>query len=369
MSRLASSRSAGGSFARWPRLPGSSAAARRLEDSIARVAEFDCPVLLTGETGSGKEEIARAIHAAGPRATKPFISVNCGGLVATLAESQLFGHEKGAFTGADGPTFGVFRAADGGVVFLDEIGEMPIDLQPKLLQVLQRLEVMPVGSTRGHHVDVMVIAATNRDLDAAVAEGAFREDLFYRLNTVCLTVPPLRERKDDIPRFIGLFSAHFAGRYGRPRWWPSPDVLARLVEHPWPGNVRQLAQFVQRIYVFEDRADEVLQELFAEAGDAGLPTEIPHGGALPSAATEPGFAAGPRSMTAVANEPPLPVFNLEELRRMAVRQCLAATGGHRGRAASMLGVSLNTMTRLVAEACPELAAAVKSGRKRSVKPK
>lgn len=369
-SRLATTRLAGtGAAGRWPRLTGRSAAIARLEDSIARVAEFDCPVLVTGETGSGKEEVARAIHAAGPRASKPFISVNCGGLVATLAESQLFGHEKGAFTGAVGPSLGAFRAGDGGVVFLDEIGEMPMELQPKLLQVLQRLEVMPVGSTRGHHVDVQVIAATNRDLDAAVADGTFREDLFYRLNTVHLTVPPLRERKDDIPRFVSHFSAHFADKYGRPQWRPSADVLVRLVEHPWPGNVRQLAQFVQRIYVFEDRADEVLRKLFAEAGDAGLPAEVPHGGTLPPAASEPALAAGPRSMTAVANEPTLPVFNLEELRRMAVRQCLAATGGHRGRAAAMLGVSLNTMTRLVAEACPELAAAVRSGRKRSVKPK
>lgn len=370
VSRLASSSREHGKVAgRWPRLTGRSAAVARLEDSIARVAQFDCPVLVTGETGRGKDEIARAIHAAGPRASKPFISVNCGGLVATLAESQLFGHEKGAFTGAVGPSLGAFRAADGGVVFLDEIGEMPTELQPKLLQVLQRLEVMPVGSTRGHHVDVQVIAATNRDLDAAVADGAFREDLFYRLNTVHLTVPPLRARKEDIPRFVSHFSAHFAGKYDRPQWWPSPDVLSRLVEHAWPGNVRQLAQFVQRIYVFEDRAEEVLRKLFEESGGDGLPAEIPNGGTLPPAASEPALAAGPRSMTAVANEPTLPVFNLEELRWMAVRQCLAATGGHRGRAAAMLGVSLNTMTRLVAEACPELAAAVKSGRKRSVKPR
>ena len=345
-----SSRSGGGSSTgRWPRLPGRSAAAGRLEDSIARVAQFDCPVLLTGETGSGKEEVARAIHAASPRGSKPFISVNCGGLVATLAESQLFGHEKGAFTGAVGPSLGAFRAADGGVVFLDEIGEMPIELQPKLLHVLQRLEVTPVGSSRSHHVDVQVITATNRNLDAAVAEGTFREDLFYRLNTVHLTVPPLRSRKEDIPRFISHFSAHFAGKYERPQWWPSPDVLAQLVEHPWPGNVRQLAQFIQRIYVFEDRAGEVLRKLFAEA--------------------DSNVAADASPPAVVSNEPTLPVFNLEELRRMAVRQCLATTGGHRGRAAAMLGVSLNTMTRLVAEACPELAAAVKSGRKRSVKPK
>ncbi len=365
-----SSRSGSGvSIGRWPRLAGRSAAVAGLEDSIARVAQFDCPVLLTGETGSGKEEVARAIHAAGPRVSKPFISVNCGGLVATLAESQLFGHEKGAFTGAVGPSLGAFRAAEGGVVFLDEIGEMPIDLQPKLLQVLQRLEVTPVGSSRSHHVDVQVIAATNRNLDGAVADGTFREDLLYRLNTVHLAVPPLRERKEDIPLFISHFSAHFAGKYDRPQWWPSPDVLARLVEHPWPGNVRQLAQFVQRIYVFEDGAGEVLRKLFTEAADAVAPdsgTDTSPGNRSESSAA---VAADMCPPTVSSNEPTLPVFNLEELRRMAVRQCLATTGGHRGRAAAMLGVSLNTMTRLVAEACPELAAAVKSGRKRAVKPK
>ena len=340
---------------RWPRLASAAKSVRQLEESIRQVAEFDCSVLITGETGCGKEEVARAIHAAGPRATKPFVALNCSGLVADLAESQFFGHEKGAFTGAMGASRGVFRAADGGVVFLDEIGDLPLDLQPKLLRVLQLWEVTPVGSTDVHRVDVQVIAATNRDLEARIETGAFREDLFYRLNTIHLTVPPLRERREDIPRFIEHFSSHYAREYDRPLWVPEPPMIARLVSHPWPGNVRQLAQTIQRIYVLEDRRTELLEALLATA-ESPLPTPPP---------TASTAAADTMTESVAPAEPAVPVFNLAELRRLAVRQALAATDGHRGQAAELLGVSLNTMTRLVAECCPEHAAS-RAGRKRSV---
>lgn len=364
---------------RWPRLVSEARSVRQLEESIQRVAEFDCSVIITGETGCGKEEVARAIHAAGPRAAKPFVALNCGGLVASLAESQLFGHEKGSFTGAMGSSRGVFRAADGGVVFLDEIGELPLELQPKLLRVLQLWEVTPVGSTAVHRVDVQVIAATNRDLESRVETGEFREDLFYRLNTIHLAVPPLRERREDIPRFIEHFSTHYAREYGRPIWLPEPQVLERLVHCPWPGNVRQLAQTVQRIYVFEDRRAELLNDLLAAtaAPDGELPADVPRARtatidadtveSLPPTHEAAGAcaAAGEPAQEAAADEPRLPVFNLDELRRIAVRQSLATTGGHRGKAAALLGVSLNTMTRLVAESCPELASP-RAGRKRGV---
>lgn len=340
---------------RWPRLASEAKSVRQLEESIQRVAEFDCSVLITGETGCGKEEVARAIHAAGPRAAKPFVALNCSGLVADLAESQLFGHEKGSFTGAMGSTRGVFRAADGGVVFLDEIGELPLELQPKLLRVLQLWEVTPIGSTDVHRVDVQVIAATNRNLEARVETGEFREDLLYRLNTIHLTVPPLRERREDIPRFIEHFSAHYAREYDRPLWVPEPPMLARIVNHPWPGNVRQLAQMIQRVYVFEDRRTELLDALLPAA-------ESPAPVAPPAAA---GGTADAPTEDVPAREPAVPVYNLVELRRLAVRQALAATEGHRGQAAQLLGVSLNTMTRLVAECCPEHAAS-RAGRKRSV---
>ena len=242
------------SLPRWARMTGGSASIQRLETAICRVAKFECTTLITGETGCGKEEVARAIHAAGPRHDKPFISVNCAGIPAAIAESQLFGHEKGAFTGASGPARGAIRSADGGVIFLDEIGDMPADLQPKLLGFLERREVTPVGSPQSEPVDVMVIAATNRHLEAAVAEGAFREDLLYRLNTVHLVVPPLRDRSDDIPRFVAHFSAHYATRYRQPPWVPGPATLARLVEHDWPGNVRQLENRVKKALVLCDRS-------------------------------------------------------------------------------------------------------------------
>ena len=181
---------------KWERLVGVSPAAARLEAMITGAARVDSTVLIVGETGCGKEEIARAIHALGPRADRPFIAINCGAMAESLIESQLFGHEKGSFTGALGSSHGVFRAAQGGVVFLDEIGEMPLDLQPRLLRVLQEREVTPIGSTDSHPVDIQVIAATNRNLFSSVVRGGFREDLFYRLNTIEIDVPPLRERAE-----------------------------------------------------------------------------------------------------------------------------------------------------------------------------
>jgi DNA-binding NtrC family response regulator len=325
------------SLPRWARMTGGSASIQRLETAICRVAKFECTTLITGETGCGKEEVARAIHAAGPRHDKPFISVNCAGIPAAIAESQLFGHEKGAFTGASGPARGAIRSADGGVIFLDEIGDMPADLQPKLLGFLERREVTPVGSPQSEPVDVMVIAATNRHLEAAVAEGAFREDLLYRLNTVHLVVPPLRDRSDDIPRFVAHFSAHYATRYRQPPWVPGPATLARLVEHDWPGNVRQLSQTIQKLYVFADTREAVLDEVL---------------GILPARQRLPD-GVGDRGDMPAAHEAAAKTFNLRELRRRTVREALEATQGHFAKAARLLGVCPNTMTKLVAEACPE----------------
>jgi DNA-binding NtrC family response regulator len=332
---------------RWSRLPGVSPVMQQLERAIERVAQFECPVLITGETGCGKEEVARAIHAAGNRRTRPFVSINCGSLVAGIAESQLFGHEKGSFTGAVGPTAGGFRAADGGVIFLDEIGELPLDLQPKLLQVLQRHEVVPVGATAAIPVDVQVLAATNRELEAEVAQRRFREDLFYRLNTVHLVVPPLRNRQADIPRLIEHFSDHYAALYGREPWRPDDPTLERLLACPWPGNVRQLAQTIQRVYVFGQA--EVFAEVFRQA-------EVLAPAAMVTPATVPGSSDDAGASAAVGPPRPAETFNLVAVRNDAVRRALAATGGHRGKAAKLLGVSPNTMTKLVAQACPERSA-------------
>jgi DNA-binding NtrC family response regulator len=248
----------------------------------------------------------------GPRASKSFVPVNCAALTATLAESQLFGHEKGAFTGALGAAMGVFRAGEGGVVFLDEIGEMPLELQPKLLRVLQEHEVTPVGSSTPVHIDVQIVAATNRNLETEVAEGRFREDLYYRLNMVELQVPPLRKRIEDIPQFVDFFANRFAQRYQRQAWRPSADELQAFCEYPWPGNVRQLSHVIEQGYVL---------------------------GTTPCV---------PSAKQCVDNSR-VPYFNLMKLREAAIRQALQATNGHKGRAAKLLGVHANTLTRLLGQ--------------------
>ncbi len=345
---------------------------QRLEADIDRVGDFDCSVLVTGETGCGKEEVARAIYAAGTRSAGPFVAVNCGGVVATLAESLLFGHTKGSFTGADESAGGAFRAAHKGILFLDEVGEMPLDLQPKLLRALQQREVVPVGSNVPVAVDVQVIAATNRDLEAEVDEGRFREDLFYRLNTVHIVVPPLRERADDIPLFVEHFSAWFAERFEMPLWEPSPDVIERLLQHPWPGNVRELSQLVQRIYIFGDRVDEVIDAALRRSAVAtpGQPAAAAGRGFPAAASASPilsALAAPAERSGMPAMDPVLPVCNLFELRKIAVRQAIATAEGRIGEAAAILGVSRNTMTKLVAEACPDRAG--RQGRRPPAKPR
>jgi len=322
----------------WARLAAAGSGSGDIEEAIKRIARFECPVLITGETGVGKDEVARAIHAAGPRHGRPFVTVNCGGLVNSLADSQLFGHEKGAFTGATSAALGAFRTAAGGTVFLDEIGEMPIDLQPRLLHVLQHHVVVPVGASREHPLDVHVVAATNRSLPAEIRRGAFREDLFHRLNAFELAIPPLRKRSPEIPAFIAHFSAHFAAKYQLPLWRPSAELLGRFVRHSWPGNIRQIAQTIQRIYVFHDSVDEVLREVF----DAEQTRAQPPAGAATSPPEADGLEPGPLE------------FNLAELRRRTVRRAMAHTGGRRAITARLLGVSPNTLTKLVAEACPAI---------------
>jgi DNA-binding NtrC family response regulator len=292
---------------------GSDPKINRIARHVERAADVECTILVTGETGTGKELWARLLHRLGPRRDKPFVPVNCAALTPTLAESQLFGHEKGAFTGAAGRSLGVFRAAEGGIVFLDEVGEMPIELQPKLLRVLQQHEVTPVGSPFPVEVNTQIIAATNRDLEAEVADGRFREDLFYRLNMVELNMPPLRKRVEDIPHFIDFFSRKFSARYGRPLWRPDAETLRQFCEYTWPGNIRQLGNVIEQAYVLD---------------------------------CEPRLPDWPKRHV---KDAVLPFMDLGQLRRAAVRQALRATQGHKGRAARLLGVHANTMTRLLAQ--------------------
>src|SRR5438046_699720 len=221
----------------------------RMEDLLRQarlVADSDASVLIFGESGTGKELLARAIHRASRRASKAFVAVNCGAIPEPLLESELFGHARGAFSGAVQAHKGLFQAADGGTIFLDEIGDMPLALQVKLLRVLQEGEVRPVGATQSIPVDVRVISATHRDLDAHKASGQFREDLYYRLNVVSLKLPALADRREDVPLLATHFLRRLAERYKRPQLTLAPDAMALLISAPWPGNVRQLLNLLEQ---------------------------------------------------------------------------------------------------------------------------
>jgi two-component system response regulator HydG len=265
----------------FPGIVVSSAPMRRVLDLVARVAPTDATVLIQGESGTGKELIARAIHGASRRAARPLVALNCGALPEPLLESELFGHTKGAFTGASAAKKGLFEEADGGTVFLDEVGEMTPALQVKLLRTLQDGEVRPVGSNQAITVNARVVSATNQDLEALMRQGRFRDDVFYRLHVITITVPPLRERREDIPALV----EHFLDRFSRQQERAptlAPEALDRLVAHAWPGNVRELEHAIERLVILC-------------AGDtitpADLPANVGAGGGADAAAPARGSLA------------------------------------------------------------------------------
>jgi transcriptional regulator with GAF, ATPase, and Fis domain len=231
-------------------LIGSSPKFRALLTEVARVAPVDSAVLIQGETGTGKEVIARAIHEASPRRTRRFVALNCAAIPSALLESELFGHERGAFTGAWAQTKGRFQMADGGTLFLDEIGDLPLELQPKLLRALQEREFERLGSGQTVRVDVRVVAATNQDLGQLVSKKLFRADLFYRLNVIPILLPPLRERVQDIQALTEFFVAKFAASLNKPIDEIPDEVIAVLKAHDWPGNIRELQNFIERAVLF-----------------------------------------------------------------------------------------------------------------------
>jgi len=300
---------------------GSSAVTQRLIERARQVARTDADILMEAESGTGKELLARLVHHASPRSQRPFVAVNCAGFPDTLLESELFGHVRGAFTGALTTKAGKFELANFGTLLLDEIGEMPLSLQPKLLRVLQEREIDRLGDTRPLPIDVRVIATTNRPLTAMVAEGKFRADLFFRLNVIPLTLPPLRERTEDIPELVAHFLRKYApaSRSNVVRF--SPDLLERLQTYDWPGNVRELENFVRRVLVLAP-GPVVGLELLPEAG---FQSEEP---------AAAGIAPG---------------LTLRELERTLLEKTLDATGGNRTRAADMLGVSLRTVRNKIRE--------------------
>jgi len=301
-------------------LIGKSPAMREIFALIKRISHTRSSVLISGESGTGKEVVARAIHFHGDRSEKPFVPINCTAIPEGLLESELFGHVRGAFTGAHASKRGLFEKADGGTLFLDEVGDMGLALQGKLLRVLQDREIRPVGGTQSLHVDVRIIAATNRDLEAEIATGRFREDLFYRLNVIPIHIPPLRERPDDIPALVeGFLRRHNDGR----RRFFSPEAMERLIAHPWRGNARELENVVERALALSD-AETLASD------DVPLP-----GAPAPSSPSGEDFlaAAAAHGMT------------LHELGERYTEQVLRATGGNKVQAARILGIDRKTLYR------------------------
>ena len=249
---------------------GTSRGMAQVQRDLGKVAGTDVPVLILGETGTGKELVARELHAQSEVASGPFVALNCGAIAPTLVESILFGHEKGAFTGAERRKLGLFEVADGGTLFLDEVAELPLDLQVKLLRFLQFGEVLRVGATAPVQVTVRIVAATHVDVDAAVGAGDFREDLYYRLGTVRLELPPLRERPGDVPLLVHRFVQEMVAR-GRSLKTFSPAALSALERHPWPGNVRELRMVVERLSILADEAEIGAEEVERRLGRGGRP--------------------------------------------------------------------------------------------------
>jgi DNA-binding NtrC family response regulator len=259
-----------------PLIPGfvcASAAMQRVTDQIQRLQGNDLTVLITGESGTGKDLVARAIHAGSPRRAAMFLPYNCTSATRELADSQLFGHRRGSFTGAVADQPGVLRTAVGGTLFLDEVGDLPIDVQPKLLRFLEQGEVLPVGETRPTRVDVRVIAATNADLEQRVSDGKFREDLFYRLSVIRIHVPPLRDRREEIPHLSTFFLREASERLGKPGVRLSPDTLDLFDAFSWPGNVRQLRNEVQRAVAMANGSVITPDLLSSVFGGAAMSTE------------------------------------------------------------------------------------------------
>jgi two-component system response regulator AtoC len=311
-----------------------SAPMQRVRDLLERVADTDVTVLVEGESGSGKEVVARTLHEVSDRSAEAFVKVNCAALPEDLLESELFGYEKGAFTGAVSRKQGKFELAHGGTIFLDEIGEMSPALQAKLLQVLQDNRFSRLGGNREMHVDVRVVCATNRNLEEMVRQGGFREDLYFRLNVVRIVLPPLRERREEVPRLVEVFSQRFAARYDRGAWEPSDRLLKAFERYPFPGNVRELENMVKRIIVLENE-EPIFEEIlgYERSGSAGS--------RLRELIDEIEATAGQIPLREVGR------LAAQEAEREAIERVLQVTNWNRKQAARLLGVSYKTLLQKI----------------------
>ena len=302
---------------------GLSESAKTLRNLVATMANSNATVMITGESGTGKEVFARALHRLSGR-SGPFVAVNCAAIPESLVESELFGHERGAFTGAVARTDGKFQQADTGTLLLDEVGELPLGMQAKLLRALQESEVQRVGSAQSQRVDVRVVAATNRDLEAEVQAGRFRADLFYRLHVIAIELPPLRARGEDIPGLAMHFLRRFASQNGKPVTAITPDAMAALQAWTWPGNVRELENAMERAVVLARSELITLSELPERIARVDV--------------------EGPSRVLHIAVGTPL-----EEVERLLITETLRLTGGDKRRAAGLLGMAVRTLYRRLDE--------------------
>ncbi len=312
-------------------LVGHSPRIEQIRQIIRKLGRSQSPVLLLGETGTGKEVVARAIHAVSP--SGPFVPIDCS-LLGTLLETELFGHTKGAFTGAVANKAGLIELAEGGTAFFDEIGEFPIEMQAKLLRVLQEKETRPLGGLTRRKANFRVIAATNRELAREVERGAFRRDLYYRLNVITVRIPPVRERKGDIPELAG----HFLARYGN-NHTITPDLLEVMCSYDWPGNVRELENCIQRMTAINSGPYLTIADLPSALGGSALDRRPP-GRVM-------GLAMAQAASAGNGGAPRFGAIRLEELEREAILDMLAFTKGDRSRAAEMLGIGRTTLYRRI----------------------
>lgn len=316
-------------------LVGQSPQIERIRYLIGKLARSRFPVLLLGESGTGKEVVARAIYNLNPAGD--FVPIDCGALSNTLMESELFGHVKGSFTGADSNKKGLIELADNGTVFFDEIGELRLDMQVKLLRLLQERELRPVGSLKARKVDIRVIAATNRDLKKEAARGAFRQDLFYRLNVVTLRLPPLRERREDIPLLIDYFLERLGVRHSL-----SAEARAAMLAYDWPGNVRELENAVHRMVAINSGPVLHLVDLPSALQGSAAASDLNH---LSSRIAEPDDSEIP----CVVRPPRAPIKPLPETEKRAILEALEYTRGDRAEAARLLGIGRTTLYRRLKE--------------------